>query len=135
MILWVYSAITNGYDLAYYEDLLGENMIRMLQITVDGCEEQHNKRRIHHSDKDTFSTIISNIGIALKRGTSVAIRVNTDANNISDLESLNNLFDELRYSQYKTFSVNSALLVDYSGNTNKLNQNKAKVTQELNYMK
>lgn len=34
-------AITNGYDLEAYEDLLGPTLIEKLQITVDGCKERH----------------------------------------------------------------------------------------------
>lgn len=131
---YYFAAITNGYDLNFFEDLLEYDLIRMLQITVDGCEEHHNKRRIHYQNKDSFKVIIHNIGIALQKGVTVAIRVNTDHNNIGDLLRLEKLFDKLGYSKYANFSINSALLVDYSPSNSKNNHSVQNFSKELNYM-
>lgn len=43
-------AITNGYDLDSYIDLLKEFSFKNLQITLDGKKEVNDRRRIH---KDT----------------------------------------------------------------------------------
>ncbi len=51
---YVFNAVTNGYDLDAYEDLLGPDNITRLQITVDGDREWHNKRRIHYQNPDSF---------------------------------------------------------------------------------
>ncbi len=40
-----FSAVTNGYDLHHFTDLLGPKEIRRLQITLDGEEENHNRNR------------------------------------------------------------------------------------------
>lgn len=103
-------AITNGYDLEAYEDLLGANLIEKLQITVDGCKERHNARRRHFQDGATFDQIIQNIGLALAKDCSVSVRVNTDANVFNDLKLLHQLFTELHYTEKKGFSMYSALL-------------------------
>lgn len=42
-----FDAVTNGYDLEYFLDLLGPESIKFLQITIDGEKEYHDKRRIH----------------------------------------------------------------------------------------
>lgn len=126
---YVFEAITNGYDLLEFEDLLGPDQIRFLQITVDGAKKQHNKRRIHYTDKETFDRIIQNIDIALRHEVEVSVRVNTDADNYQDLETLTTLFDSLGYSQNKNFMFYSALLMDYEVPEEKKRQTQQRCAQ------
>lgn len=114
---FTFSAITNGYDLEYYEDLLSEDAIRFLQITVDGIKERHNGRRVHRDGFSTFDKIVNNIGIALNKGVRVSVRVNTDRNNVNDLEELQALFTKMNYMDNELFSINTALLKNYSKDT------------------
>lgn len=111
---FTFSAITNGYDLECYEDLLSPDTIRFLQITVDGIKERHNLRRIHRQGYPTFDKILRNIGLALDKGVQVSIRINTDRNNVNDLEELQELFTQMNYMDNKLFSINTALLKNYS---------------------
>lgn len=112
-----FSAISNGYDLEYYEDLLSPEDISFIQITIDGIKERHNQRRIHYQGYPTFDTIVKNIGIALNKGVSITVRVNTDRNNIEDLNELQTIFRDLGYTENHLFSINSALLRNYSDST------------------
>lgn len=73
-----FMAITNGYDLDGFVDLLGPEKLCRLQITVDGTKEWHDQRRVHYKDGGSFDRIVANIGLALKAGVHVAVRVNTD---------------------------------------------------------
>lgn len=117
-----FSAISNGYDLKYYEDLLSPEDISFIQITIDGIKERHNQRRIHYQGYPTFDTIIENIGIALNKGVAISVRVNTDRNNIEDLDELQTIFRDLGYTENRLFSINSALLRNYSDSTEKAYQ-------------
>jgi uncharacterized protein len=101
-----FNAITNGYDLKYYKDLLSPDKIYHLQITIDGMEEMHNKMRPHCMCYPTFQTIISNIGMALSMDVAVTVRFNADKNNVVQLRSLKNLFDELGFTKYKNLASN-----------------------------
>ena len=47
-------AVTNGYEIDQFVNLLGEDGIYRLQITLDGPREIHNQRRIHYKDSNTF---------------------------------------------------------------------------------
>lgn len=105
-----FSAITNGYDLDYYEDLLGPDCICHIQITIDGMPELHNQKRIHRCGLQTFDKIVQNVGLALEKEVSVSIRVNTDRNNIQQLNELYQLFSEKGYTDNKLFYMYSALL-------------------------
>lgn len=132
---FVFHAITNGYDLEVYADLLGMDKIRFLQITLDGSKEIHNKRRRHFSDKETFDKIFNNIILALKKGIYVNIRINTDANNIDDIALVKKMIKNRGMSENKNLHITSALLVDYL-HVNKECDAKEKYDSEndLNYL-
>lgn len=111
-----FNAITNGYDLMYYRDLLSTDKIYHLQITLDGIEDMHNKKRPHYLGYPTFQTIISNIGMALEKDVAITIRFNADKNNIIQLQRLKDLFDELGFTKHKKFGFESARLLNYDPN-------------------
>jgi uncharacterized protein len=109
-----FMAITNGYDLDSFKDILGPDKIRSLQITIDGMKDNHDKRRVHYMEKQSFDKIVANVGIALEQGALVNIRTNTDANNFDELNQIDQVFKDLNY--YKKsgkLEINSALLFDY----------------------
>ena len=108
-----FSAITNGYDLDVFQHLLAPNLIKSVQITLDGDEEQHNERRIHRSGVKTFDRIVNNIEIALKAGISVVVRMNTDMSNFDKLKDLKYFFDNKGYTKNDKFSLYSSLLLNY----------------------
>lgn len=107
---YTFGAITNGYDLEAYLDLLNPETITQLQITVDGRKEWHDRRRIHYKTGKSFDKIMENIGKALENGVHIAIRINTDANNFESLAELKELFTSQGYTAYKNFSFHSARL-------------------------
>ena len=49
-----FHAITNGYDLDSYLSLLAPNLITLLQITIDGTKKNHNQKRKHFEDSNSF---------------------------------------------------------------------------------
>ena len=105
-----FMAITNGYDLDYFEELLSQDKINQLQISIDGTEEKHNNRRTHYLYGESFQKIITNIEIALKKQINVFIRINTELNNFEDLKKIKDLFSEKGFYEYKNFSTYSALV-------------------------
>ncbi|RKZ20322.1 hypothetical protein DRQ23_09280 [bacterium] len=106
---WTYKAsmITNGYllseDVSRKLNILGINHI---QVTLDGPEAIHDKRRPLKSGKGTFEVIIRNLNILLNstKEISVGIRINVDRDNIESIEDLLNFlssnFDKRRVKVY-----------------------------------
>lgn len=123
---YTYSAITNGYDLEYFSDLLGSKKIERLQITLDGVEQNHNKRRIHKSGKPTFTKILENIDFALKNGVKVNVRFNADKQNIDDIDDLHEIFMRKGFLSYRNFFAYSALIEN--GNDNISNKELSNVS-------
>lgn len=93
--------ITNGYLLTkekFY--LIKDYKINQIQVTIDGLEETHNKRRPHHSRNDSFSVIIKNLTdlseylIDNDLKVSIAIRVNIDKRNYDEFPILYSFLKE-----------------------------------------
>lgn len=98
-----FQAITNGYDLDHFLDLLGENQIEHIQITVDGVGKVHNIRRKHHANKDSFEKIIKNISLALSTGVKISVRINIDKTNFEQVKELTGFFEDKGWYNYKNF--------------------------------
>lgn len=107
------SIVTNGYLLnRQTAQFLVDKKVQECQITIDGDQESHDKRRPHYSGKGTYDTIIRNIididGILPH----VAIRVNTDKNNT---DAVNKIIDIIKKHNLKSFFPYAAPVHDYGG--------------------
>lgn len=115
---YTFKVISNGYDIDYFENILSSEYFTFFQITLDGDKDNHNSRRFHYEEGDSFQKIINNIGILLKKNIDVSVRVNTDNNNFHDYKSLNKLFKELGYSSNPHFKIYFSMLRKYNENDN-----------------
>ncbi|MBN2546273.1 MAG: radical SAM protein, partial [Spirochaetes bacterium] len=77
--------VTNGYHLADYIEILKKGRIREIQVTLDGTEDVHNKRRIHKSNSLTFDRIVDGIDKSLKEFFNINLRFIADRENIYNL--------------------------------------------------
>lgn len=109
---YTFVAITNGYEVEHFADLLASDGICKLQITVDGPKEFHNQRRIHYKNHDTFDKIIANIQLALDKGIKVVVRMNSDGKNVEHYAELKNYFEQKGFYNYPKFDLYFALLKD-----------------------
>ncbi len=105
------SVITNGTEIQFYEDLLGPDGVSLLQITLDGSQEIHDRRRIYADGQGSFCQIASNIDLCLKKGCSVRLRVNCDSQNIHSLINLSRFIISKRWHDNANFSAYAAPLV------------------------
>lgn len=112
-----YSAgmITNGY-------LLNESVISQLksldikkiQITVDGLQEEHDKRRFLKGGHPTFERIVENIDLLNKLAPDihVNIRVNIDSDN---MDKFIYVFDYFYRKRYTNINVTPGFVEDQAG--------------------
>lgn len=110
---FTFSAITNGYDLSVFSDLLGPGKIENVQITVDGPEELHNSTRVHRDRIPTFERIINNISLALDLNVKVKVRMNCDQRNLGGMDILKDYFRAKGFIAHKNFSFYGALAHDF----------------------
>ena len=88
--------ITNGYLLS--DDIckmLVESEILKLQITFDGLDYNHNKRRYLVNGGETFEKIYKNLYLAAQYGISVDIRMNIDSLNYMDFSQLKKKINDI----------------------------------------
>jgi len=82
------AVVTNGFNLSGYIDLLKQARIREIQVTLDGTEGVHNKRRMLKGGISTFNEIVKGIDAALENNLPVNLRMVLDKENINDLPKL-----------------------------------------------
>jgi uncharacterized protein len=82
------SLITNGVELGGYSDLLSRYDIENIQITVDGPQRIHDRRRIFANGQGSFHRIVAGIDEALEKGLKISLRVNVDDENVAYLPEL-----------------------------------------------
>ena len=82
------TAITNGYDLDAYIDLLEEFGFSHLQVTIDGVGELNDRRRLHRDGVPTYDRILKNVALALEHGVDISLRVNVNGDNIGGIKAL-----------------------------------------------
>ena len=99
------SIVTNGYLLTpeAYEKLISCKVSSM-QITVDGNEDEHNKRRPLIGGKPTFKTIINNLcyikDCETDKKINISLRVNVDRKNTEDIKKLITVFYERKLNDF-----------------------------------
>ncbi|MBQ9389055.1 MAG: radical SAM protein [Synergistaceae bacterium] len=106
-------AITNGYDLDKFIDILEEYKFDTLQITVDGTEEVHNRMRPLAGGGKSYAKIMQNIKLALDHDLRISMRVNVNKTNISGIRTLINLLKASGLTEYKNFSYYFKAAFDY----------------------
>ena len=82
---------SNGY--AFTEELVlrakNDWNVRFVQITLDGMEEEHNRRKNFKANQDNpFLRTIENIHLLLKHEITVSVRINFDPHNIESVREL-----------------------------------------------
>ena len=108
--------VTNGVLVKEFMDILTpvKNRINMLQITVDGPPEIHDKRRIFRSGRGTFHMIEEGIELLLENGINVHMRINIDNTNISYLPELYGYISRKNWVGHPNFVIRPALVTDHS---------------------
>lgn len=93
--------------------LMSESVLRVLrkyntyiQITLDGPEKIHNKKRMYRNNKGTYNKIIKNLELLIDVGIKFALRINVDNINYDHMdELLDELKDKFGEGLYIRFSL------------------------------
>jgi uncharacterized protein len=92
--------VTNALNLKLdlFEELVTVHKITSFQITIDGTEEFHDKRRMLKNNNPSFDIIFKNVQAIIKSdffrqsGSAIAIRMNVDAENKENVMDLMDMF-------------------------------------------
>ena len=108
--------VTNGVMAKDFIDLLlpVKEKIEMLQITIDGLPEIHDRRRKYPSGKESFNEISKSIDLLLKNNINTNIRVNIDNTNIDHIPDLYEYVERKSWLKHSNFIIKPALVTDHS---------------------
>jgi uncharacterized protein len=80
---FVFAAISNGHDWEHFLPVMGECGIAEIQVSIDGPQPVHDRRRISRRGESSFAKIVENVNLALSQSdTMIEVRVHVDAGNI-----------------------------------------------------
>lgn len=86
-------AVTNGYELDAFMELVRANRFTFLQITVDGPEAVHDRRRYLAGGQGSYRRIMDNIEKALAQNISIHLRINVNRANLDSALTLPAIFE------------------------------------------
>jgi len=82
------AVVTNGYNIIDFIDILKTGKIREIQVTLDGTQSIHDKRRMLKGGAGSFKRIAEGISLLLKNHIPVNVRMIVDKDNINNLPEL-----------------------------------------------
>jgi len=82
-----FSAFTNGHCLDTFLPLMGKDGIEEIQVTIDGNQPIHDKRRAALDKSSSYGRIVANLR-KLPRETEILVRINADKENAGSLTAL-----------------------------------------------
>ncbi|MBM3706887.1 MAG: radical SAM protein [Actinobacteria bacterium] len=112
----IISIITNGVLAKDFIDILKpiNSSIEMLQITLDGPDFIHDKRKKFHSGKGSFQRITESINELVVNGINTNVRINVDVENIVYLPHLYEYVCKMKWLDYPNFKIKPSQVTDHS---------------------
>lgn len=100
-----YCAITNGFYLEEYLDLLQSVRFSNIQVTLDGTEKKHNETRFQVKGQPTYDKIISGIQKCLSADMPVTIRMNLSSGNFEELAREKSMIESTEWGKKAAFEI------------------------------
>lgn len=110
--------ITNGTTIPQYLALLKKYPNAVIQITLDGDKNIHDKRRITANKNGTFDSIVDSIDLLVKAGIKVNLRTNVDLKNLNSIPNLIQFIKEKKWVESGLVLPYVAPVFDYCDGTN-----------------
>lgn len=101
------AVVTNGHDLRAFLPALAAGPVKEVQVTLDGPQPVHDRRRPHASGRGTFEHVVAGVDGLVQAGIPVNLRVVADRENLPTLPELAELsvakgWLDLPASRFKT---------------------------------
>ncbi len=100
-----YYAITNGFYLEEYMDLLQSVQFTNIQVTLDGTEKNHNETRFEKKGQPTYVKILSGIQTCLSADIPITIRMNLSSENYEDLVREKAIIQSTEWGKKAAFEI------------------------------
>lgn len=120
-----HSIITNGYLMDKEKcSFFKEHKLNLIQFTLDGCRETHNKIRLHkNKDITTYDRIVENIELCAEQlpETDINIRVHVDENRLEEYAKVDSEMKAF-CEKYHNIHLAPGFITDYERNCELLNR-------------
>lgn len=100
-----YCAVTNGFYLEEYMDLLQSVHFSNMQVTLDGTEDTHNAARFQVKGQPTYDKILSGIQKCLSANIPVTVRMNLSSENYEDLIREKAIIESTEWGKKAAFEI------------------------------
>jgi len=107
--------VSNGVNVSSFIPVMEEYLssIWAVQLTVDGPEDIHDKRRPTARGRGTFKAVAAAVDLLLEKGIKVVLRANIDRDNIGRLPELTSIANNRGWTDNPAFSCSLAPVKDH----------------------
>jgi len=107
--------VTNGVNLLHFKPLLDKyrSLIKNVQVTIDGPQTIHDRRRRFTNGRGTFHHIVEGVDLLLKLGIATVMRVNVDLENVTALPELAEFIFDKGWNLKEHFRARLAKVEDH----------------------
>jgi uncharacterized protein len=110
------SITSNGTHAHVFSDLLRPYRDRILfDISMDGPQEIHDRRRITVNGSGTFSRISANVSLLLSLGFRVAVRMNLNEDNVAAVPAFLEHVRQQGWNRHENFQMTVSPVTNYTG--------------------
>lgn len=107
---------TNGTHTARFLDMMRPHRERLFfQITMDGIKEIHDTRRITAGGTGTFDQITKNIGLLVREGFTVEVRMNLNEDNVDGVPEFLEFVKTQDWHLHPNFRMGLSPVTNYTG--------------------
>ncbi|MBU7013936.1 MAG: radical SAM protein [Theionarchaea archaeon] len=102
-----FKVVTNGADLYHFVPALSETTVLKIQVTLDGPQPVHDRRRFRPGGKGTFHDIVRGVDACVEHELPIGIRINVDRENIDYMPEFGEFYKQKGwYPQVYAFLTN-----------------------------
>jgi len=98
------SCVSNGLCITEFRWFIEKFTLSNVQLTLDGNDEMHNKRRCAISNENSYSRVCEAVDFLLALNVSVSLRINVDFGNYDQLHNIADLIIEKGWDKNEIFS-------------------------------
>ncbi|MBU7000449.1 MAG: radical SAM protein [Theionarchaea archaeon] len=102
-----FKVVTNGADLYHFVPALSEVAVQKIQVTLDGPQPVHDRRRFRPGGIGTFNDIVRGVDACVEHDLPIGIRINIDRENIDSIPEFGEFYEQKGwYPQVYAFLTN-----------------------------
>lgn len=129
-----FNILTNGINVNKYLSRIQPDKVNKFQVSIDGPELIHNKRRPLKNGENSYSSILANVKTLVQSGFNTTVAVTADEESINYLPEIIRTFKALGILGHTNFSVQISAVFDNENLDSELQQYQRAMTTEMMFL-